>query len=44
MGHGVLGTASRASNGDKPVVVTPILHVVHLTDRHCESRHGAQKL
>ena len=32
-----------ASNGVKPVIVTVLLHVVHLIDRHCGSRHAAQK-
>ena len=32
-----------ASYGVKPVIVTVFLHPVHLIDRHCWSRHAAQK-
>ena len=30
-----------ASIGVKPVIVAPILHVAHLINRHCGSRHAA---
>ena len=35
----------KATCGDsvKPVIVTAFLHLVHLIDRHCGSRHAAQK-
>ena len=32
-----------ASNGVKPVIVIACLHLTHLIDRHCGSRHAAQK-
>ena len=32
-----------ASNGVNPVIVTAFLHLVHLIDWHCGSRHVAQK-
>ena len=31
------------SNGVNPVLVTALLHVAHLVDRQCWSRHAAQK-
>ena len=31
-----------ASNGVKPVIVTALLHAVHLIHRHYVSRHAAQ--
>ena len=32
-----------ASNGVKPVIAIAGLHLIHLIDRHCWSRHAAQK-
>ena len=32
-----------ASNGVQPVIVITCFHLIHLSDRHCGSEHGAQK-